>query len=162
LAVPVVATDAPGLRDAVRDGETGFLVPDGAEGAFVDALAARIAALLADAALAERLSAAALAWSQRFRWEAAAGTTAPAPARAPRPRRVPAPAPAAPPPKRRGAAAGSARKQRLRPPSACGKSRGSSRGQRSKASGQRVWKRQPEGGRAGDGTSPRRRACTPR
>jgi len=76
LAVPVVATDAPGLRDAVRDGETGFLVPDGPEGPFVEALAGRIAPLLADAALAERLSAAALVWSQRFRWEAAAETTA--------------------------------------------------------------------------------------
>ena len=76
LATPVVATDAPGLRDAVRHGETGFLVPDGPEGPFVLALADRIGELLADAAQAERFSTAALAWSQRFRWDAAAETTA--------------------------------------------------------------------------------------
>jgi len=76
LGVPVVATDAPGLRDAVRDGETGFLVPDGPEGPFVDALAGRISSLLSDASLAERLSQAALAWSARFRWDAAAEITA--------------------------------------------------------------------------------------
>ncbi len=65
FGVPVVATDAPGLRDAVRDGETGFLAPDGDAEAF----AQRIGAILADADLAARLSAGALAWSRRFDWE---------------------------------------------------------------------------------------------
>lgn len=65
LGVPVVATDAPGLRDVVRNGETGFLAPDGDAQAFAD----RIGSILADAALAARLSAGALAWSRRFDWE---------------------------------------------------------------------------------------------
>ena len=76
LATPVVATDAPGLRDAVRDGETGFLVADAPQAVFVEALARRNAMLLADAPLGERLARAALAWSRRFRWDAAAETTA--------------------------------------------------------------------------------------
>ncbi len=65
---PVVATDAPGLRDSVRDGETGFLVPT----RDVDAFAARIGELLADDALAARMSRNALEWSKRFDWEVAA------------------------------------------------------------------------------------------
>lgn len=65
---PVVATDAPGLRDSVRDGETGFLAPTRS----VDAFASRIARLLADDELATRMSRAALAWSKRFDWDLAA------------------------------------------------------------------------------------------
>jgi glycosyltransferase involved in cell wall biosynthesis len=68
LGTPNVASDAPGLRDAVRDGETGFLVPEGDAAA----LAARIAALLTDDELADRMSQAALAWSRSFDWERAA------------------------------------------------------------------------------------------
>jgi glycosyltransferase involved in cell wall biosynthesis len=64
---PVVATDADGLRDSVRDGETGFLVGDEDVAGF----ARRIAELLEDDALAVRMSAAALEWSKRFDWEAA-------------------------------------------------------------------------------------------
>src|SRR4051812_40798891 len=45
------------------------------------------------------------------------------------------------------------KKQRLEPP-LTGYSSGCSLGQRSKANEQRGWKRQPLGGRAGDGTSP--------
>lgn len=69
VGTPNVASDAPGLRDTVRHGETGFLVaePDPAQ------FAERIDALLGDDALAERMSRAALAWSQRFDWEIAAG-----------------------------------------------------------------------------------------
>ncbi len=76
VGTPVVATDAPGLRDAVRHGETGLLVADGPPRAFVARLADRIAELLADRALAERLSEGALAWSHRFSWDATAGRTA--------------------------------------------------------------------------------------
>jgi glycosyltransferase involved in cell wall biosynthesis len=65
---PVVATDADGLRDSVRDGETGFLVPH----EDVDAFADRISRLLGDDALATRMSAAALEWSRQFDWERAA------------------------------------------------------------------------------------------
>ncbi|MDH5306879.1 MAG: glycosyltransferase family 4 protein [Myxococcales bacterium] len=68
VGTPNVASDAPGLRDSVRDGETGFLVAE----RDVAALADRIAALLGDDALAERMSAAAVAWSQRFDWGRAA------------------------------------------------------------------------------------------
>ncbi|MBK9386520.1 MAG: glycosyltransferase [Planctomycetes bacterium] len=59
---------APGLRDSVRHGETGFLVPVGD----VDGFAARISALLGDDALAARMSAAALSFARRFDWERAA------------------------------------------------------------------------------------------
>lgn len=68
LGTPVVASDAPGLRDSVRHGETGFLVAPGDVGAF----AARIAELLADGALAQRMSDRALAWSRSFDWDLAA------------------------------------------------------------------------------------------
>jgi glycosyltransferase involved in cell wall biosynthesis len=68
LGTPVVATDAPGLRDSVDPGKTGFLVPDGD----VDAFADRIGALLSDTELGQRMSSAALAWSRRFDWDRAA------------------------------------------------------------------------------------------
>lgn len=65
---PNVASDAPGLRDSVRHGETGFLVAVGDVAAF----AYRIRALLEDDALAARISAAAIAWSRHFTWDRAA------------------------------------------------------------------------------------------
>lgn len=68
VGTPNVASDTPGLRDTVRHGETGFLVADGDAAQF----AARIDSLLSDDALAERMSRAALAWSERFDWEIAA------------------------------------------------------------------------------------------
>ena len=69
---PVVATDAPGLRDSVRDGETGFLAPT----RDVDAFANRIGQLLEDDALATRMSRDALAWSKGFDWDVAASEMA--------------------------------------------------------------------------------------
>jgi glycosyltransferase involved in cell wall biosynthesis len=65
---PVVATDAPGLRDSVRDGETGFLAPTRS----VEAFAEHIGRLLDDDALASSMSRQALAWSKHFDWEIAA------------------------------------------------------------------------------------------
>jgi glycosyltransferase involved in cell wall biosynthesis len=65
-ATPVVAADVPGLRDAVRDGETGLLVPSGD----VAALAAAVDRVLRDATLRERLAAANLRWAGRFAWDA--------------------------------------------------------------------------------------------
>ncbi len=65
---PVVATDADGLRDSVRDGETGHLVPDEDVAGFAD----RIGALLCDDAYAVRMARAALQWSRRFDWDLAA------------------------------------------------------------------------------------------
>lgn len=72
LGVPVVATDAPGLRDAVRDGETGLLVQDAAPDAFVDRLVGAIERLLSDEEELARLSTAAVAWSRRFDWDSSA------------------------------------------------------------------------------------------
>ncbi len=68
VGTPVVASDAPGLRDSVRHGETGWLVPVGDVAAF----RARIAELLEADAAAEAMAERALAWSQRFDWERAA------------------------------------------------------------------------------------------
>jgi glycosyltransferase involved in cell wall biosynthesis len=76
VATPVVATDAPGLRDAVRDGETGVLVADGPAPDFVERLSLRIGELLAAPARCERLGRAAREWSRRFDWDAAALGTA--------------------------------------------------------------------------------------
>ena len=53
--LPTVAFDVPGVREAVRDGETGFLVPD----RDVDALTYRVQKLLADHALRIRMGRAA-------------------------------------------------------------------------------------------------------
>jgi glycosyltransferase involved in cell wall biosynthesis len=68
VGTPVVASDAPGLRDSVRDGETGLLAPAGS----VTRFAERIGALLADDALARRLGEAARDFSKRFEWDDAA------------------------------------------------------------------------------------------
>ncbi len=65
---PAVVTDVPGLRDAVRDGETGLLVPAGDAAA----LARALARVLDDAALRGRLAAGAARWAARFDWDAAA------------------------------------------------------------------------------------------
>lgn len=66
-----VSTDVPGLRDSVRDGETGMLVP------FDDVAAlARVAVqVLTDEPLRARLVANGLEWAARFSWERAADAT---------------------------------------------------------------------------------------
>jgi glycosyltransferase involved in cell wall biosynthesis len=60
----VVAADSPGLRDSVRDGETGLLVPYGDEAA----LAAALGRVLEDRTLQRRLADAGRAWAARFTW----------------------------------------------------------------------------------------------
>jgi glycosyltransferase involved in cell wall biosynthesis len=65
---PSLASDAPGLRDSVRHGETGFLVPHGDAAA----LAERYLALAADPALVERLGRQARAFAEAHSWESAA------------------------------------------------------------------------------------------
>jgi glycosyltransferase involved in cell wall biosynthesis len=70
--LPAVASDVPGLRDAVRDGETGVLVPHRDVTKLTDALRR----LLQDDAYRERLGVGARAWSQKFSWDAAAAETA--------------------------------------------------------------------------------------
>lgn len=66
--VPVVASDSPGLRDSVRDGETGLLVPHGD----VAGLAGALGRLLDDEPLRRRLGEGGVAWARRFSWDAAA------------------------------------------------------------------------------------------
>lgn len=68
---PTVASDSPGLRDSVVDGETGYLVPHGD----VPALAGRIRALIEDRALLARMGADARRFAQRFTWDRAATET---------------------------------------------------------------------------------------
>ncbi len=63
--VPVVGSDRPGLRDSIRDGETGFLVPYGD----VEAFAKKTIELLRDRDRWRRMSDAALAWSRSLTWE---------------------------------------------------------------------------------------------
>jgi phosphatidyl-myo-inositol dimannoside synthase len=67
--LPVVAGDSGGAPDAVRDGETGYVV----DGRDIGAIADRVAAVLADSGLAGRLGAAGRAWVEaEWRWQAQA------------------------------------------------------------------------------------------
>ena len=69
---PALASDSPGLRESVRHGRTGFLVPHGD----VDALAGRMLELARDPALVARLGAGARAFVETLSWDAAAAATA--------------------------------------------------------------------------------------
>ena len=68
---PVVASDAPGLRESVRDGETGFLVPHGD----LDALAACMDRFAASPALVAQMGRTGRAFAETFTWERAAHQT---------------------------------------------------------------------------------------
>ncbi|TDC64801.1 glycosyltransferase family 1 protein [Micromonospora sp. KC207] len=71
--LPVVAGDSGGAPDAVREGETGYVV----SGRDVAQLADRVATLLADRDLARQLGAAGRAWVEReWRWETQAARMA--------------------------------------------------------------------------------------
>ena len=61
---PVVAADVPGLRDSVRDMETGYLVPHGDTQGF----AGRIIAIVHNQLLREELAERSVAWAQEFAW----------------------------------------------------------------------------------------------
>ncbi|MDB4915543.1 MAG: glycosyl transferase group 1 [Gemmatimonadetes bacterium] len=65
---PSIASDSPGLRDAVRDGQTGILVPHGN----VTELAGAMRRIALDAELARVLGARARAYAQTFTWARAA------------------------------------------------------------------------------------------
>ncbi len=67
---PVIASDVSGLRDSVRDGETGVLVAHGR----ADLLAAKITEVLRDASLREFLSRNALQWAGNFGWQRSSQT----------------------------------------------------------------------------------------
>lgn len=68
---PSVASDSPGLRESVVEGESGFLVPHGDP----DAWARALDRLCGDAGLREELSRGALRHARRFSWERAARDT---------------------------------------------------------------------------------------
>jgi glycosyltransferase involved in cell wall biosynthesis len=68
---PSLASDSPGLRDSVRQGETGFLVPHADAGA----LAERMLELAADPALVERLGRQARTFAEGLSWGRAADQT---------------------------------------------------------------------------------------
>jgi glycosyltransferase involved in cell wall biosynthesis len=65
---PTLASDSDGLRDAVHDGVTGFLVPH----TDIDSWAGRMVQILTDDALCARMEAAARQRAQGFSWDAQA------------------------------------------------------------------------------------------
>jgi glycosyltransferase involved in cell wall biosynthesis len=67
-STPVVCADSPGLREAVKDGETGLLYPYGD----IKQCADRIQVLLDDDELWKRLSEKARIWAGEFSWDSAA------------------------------------------------------------------------------------------
>jgi glycosyltransferase involved in cell wall biosynthesis len=68
---PALVSDSPGLRESVRDGDTGFLVPHGRPAALADAMLR-----LADApALVERLGAGGRRFAEGLTWDATATAT---------------------------------------------------------------------------------------
>jgi phosphatidylinositol alpha-1,6-mannosyltransferase len=70
---PVLAGDSGGAPDAVRDGETGYVVP----GRDVNAVAERLVELLSDQSLAARMGAAGRAWVEsEWRWDTKAARLA--------------------------------------------------------------------------------------
>jgi D-inositol-3-phosphate glycosyltransferase len=68
---PVVASKVGGLAYSVRDGQTGFLVPE----RDAEALAARIRQLLKDHELREQMGQQAARWARRYGWPAIADQT---------------------------------------------------------------------------------------
>lgn len=68
---PVVASNSPGIRESVRDGETGYLVPH----ADVAAMALALDRLAAFRGLVEEVGARARHFAESFTWERAANET---------------------------------------------------------------------------------------
>ncbi|MHB1328459.1 MAG: glycosyltransferase family 4 protein [Gemmatimonadales bacterium] len=68
---PSIASDSPGLRDSVRAGETGLLVPHGDP----VALARQMLAMVSEPALVARLGTAARQHAERWTWDDAAART---------------------------------------------------------------------------------------
>jgi len=68
---PALASDSPGLRESVRHGVTGYLVPHGDSRALAD----RMVALASDRDLVERLGRAARSFAEGLSWDAAAHAT---------------------------------------------------------------------------------------
>ena len=70
-ATPALVSDSPGLRESVRHGETGYLVPHGD----VDQLSRRMLELATDPALVDRLGNNARAFAEWLDWDTAANAT---------------------------------------------------------------------------------------
>lgn len=68
---PVVASNSPGIRESVRHGETGYLVPHGD----VAAMTAALQRLADDVRLVDRLGTQARRFAESFTWERAAEET---------------------------------------------------------------------------------------
>lgn len=68
---PSLASDSPGLRDSVRHGETGYLLPHGDAAAFAE----RLLAFAADPALVERLGAQGRRFAEALTWDRTAELT---------------------------------------------------------------------------------------
>ncbi len=71
-ATPVVASNSPGIRESVLDGESGFLVPHGD----IDAMAGAFTRLAASHDLVSGMGQAARRFAETFTWERAADETA--------------------------------------------------------------------------------------
>ncbi len=69
---PVIASNSPGIRESVRHGETGFLVPHGD----VAAMAEHMRTLSGERSLVEHLGVAARRFAEGFTWQRAADETA--------------------------------------------------------------------------------------
>ena len=70
-ATPVVASNSPGIRESVHDGETGFLVPHGD----VEKMASAMRRFAESRSLVEEFGAKARRFSETFTWERAATQT---------------------------------------------------------------------------------------
>ncbi len=71
LGIPCVASRSPGLRESVRDQETGYLVPHGD----VEVLAEKMTILLTDDGLWTRMGESGKTWAAEFNWDRAANET---------------------------------------------------------------------------------------
>jgi glycosyltransferase involved in cell wall biosynthesis len=70
-ATPVVASNSPGIRESVRDGKTGFLVPHGD----VRAMGAAMRRLAESRSLVDELGVTARSFAESFTWDRAADET---------------------------------------------------------------------------------------
>jgi glycosyltransferase involved in cell wall biosynthesis len=68
VGTTVIAANVPGLKDSVRDGQTGFLYEYGN----IDQLTDRLRQVLTDTATRRRLEQGGIAWAEQFNWDSAA------------------------------------------------------------------------------------------
>lgn len=68
VGTTVIAANSPGLRDSVKDGETGFLYEYGN----INQLADKLLTILTDQPFRTKLEQGGLAWAEKFNWDSAA------------------------------------------------------------------------------------------